>query len=141
MYRIRILTMGKIKERWLSTAINEFIGRLEGKVSVEWKLFKHAEQLEAASLLQKNLIGLDAAGQGFTSEEFSTFLINRFEEGGARLAFVIGGADGLSEAVKKHCKELVSLSEMTFTHQMVRLIFLEQVYRAFEIEKGSPYNK
>lgn len=141
MYRIRILTMGKIKERWLSTAINEFIGRLEGKVSVEWKLFKHAEQLEAASLLQKNLIGLDASGQGFTSEEFSAFLISRFEEGGARLAFVIGGADGLSEAVKNHCMELVSLSEMTFTHQMARLIFLEQVYRAFEIERGSPYNK
>ena len=87
-----------------------------------------------------NVVALDPVGKQFTSEAFSAFLANCWEEGGARLSIVIGGAEGLPPSLKQRAK-LVSLSSLTFTHQMTRLILLEQIYRALEIQKGSHYHK
>ncbi len=83
---------------------------------------------------------MDAAAKPMDSETFSTFIIKKFEEEGSRLAIVIGGAEGLPLPLKQH-HILISLSPMTFTHQLVRLILVEQIYRAFEIDKGSRYHK
>lgn len=140
MYRLRILSVNKTKEMWLEEAIAEYLKRLQNQVSIEFVFSKTDEQLLAQAAKEDNLICLDAGGQMMDSERFSTFLLKKFEEGGARLAIVIGGAEGLPAALKNNYP-LISLSPMTFTHQVVRLILIEQIYRAFEIAKGSRYHK
>ncbi len=140
MYRLRILSVNKTKEIWLEDALAEYVKRLQHQLSIEFVFCKTDEQLLALAAKESRLICLDAAGETMDSELFSTFLMKEFEEGGARLAIAIGGAEGLPASMKtKH--RLISLSPMTFTHQVVRLILVEQLYRAFEIAKGSRYHK
>mmetsp|Transcript_14927 Transcript_14927/g.25903 ORF Transcript_14927/g.25903 Transcript_14927/m.25903 type:complete len:148 (-) Transcript_14927:171-614(-) len=104
------------------------------------------------SLNSSYIIAMDERGNiPKDSNQFSELLFNWLEKGGSRVAFVIGGADGLPEAVKKdrdlplHQRRYVhyflSLSNLTFTHKMARLLLVEQIYRAAEIRKGSKYNK
>lgn len=140
MYRLRIISVNKTKESWLEEAIAEYIKRLQNTVSIEFVWCKNDEQLVALTTKEPLVICLDAAGDSMESERFSRFLIKKFEEGGARLAIVIGGAEGLPPELKMNYP-LISLSPMTFTHQVVRLILVEQVYRAFEIARGSKYHK
>jgi len=85
-------------------------------------------------------ICLDPKGMKFTSELFADYLQKKFIEGGARLSIVIGGSDGLPTKLKNH-KNLISFSDLTMTHQLIRLVLIEQIYRAFEIVKGSKYHK
>jgi len=104
------------------------------------------KQKEAALLLAKlvpgsTLVALDAKGVQYTSTEFSQ-LINRWEGMGVRhVSFVIGGPLGLDESLLKRADHRVSLSKMTFTHDMVRLFLLEQLYRAYTIKAGEKYHK
>lgn len=88
---------------------------------------------------ESNCIALDPAGRLMISEDFSNFLIQSFEKGGSRLTLVIGGAAGLPPELKQ--LPLISLSPLTFTHQMTRLVLIEQIYRSLEIQKGSRYHK
>lgn len=94
------------------------------------------EQLQPGDVV----VLLDERGQQYSSVEFSTYLSQKMLGGIKRLVFVIGGPYGFSEAVYRRGNEKVSLSRMTFSHQMVRMIFAEQIYRAMTILKGEPYH-
>lgn len=140
MRKITILSVGKNKERWLEEAVQEYVKRLSSwaQIVCEWvkddhDLLKRAEGLSYA-------ICLDPNGKEFNSESLSVFLENIFVEQGARLVFIIGGPEGLPEVLLKRffC---ISFSKLTFTHQIARLILLEQIYRCEQILKGSPYHK
>lgn len=140
MYKIKVLTIGKIKEEWLDQALNEYYKRLKTQADVEFCLAKNDEQLLSWIDKESRVICLDAEGKMLNSEAFSHFLLSQLEAGGSRLTFVIGGADGLPRTLKEKYP-LVSFSKLTFTHQLVRLILVEQIYRALEIAKGSKYHK
>ena len=87
-----------------------------------------------------DLILLDEKGKTFTSVMFSQWIEKQMNAGSKRIIFVVGGPYGFSKEVYDKCKFKISLSEMTFSHQMIRLIFVEQLYRAFTIIKGEPYH-
>lgn len=140
MYRLRLLSIGKTKEGWLDEAINEYVKRLQPVASFEFIWAKNDLQLITLAEKDAAVICLDAGGKVMDSEQFSSFLMKELEKGGARLTFVIGGAEGLPELMKGKYP-LISLSPMTFTHQIARLILVEQTYRAFEIDRGSQYHK
>lgn len=140
MLKIKILSIGKTKEKWLDEAIQEYLKRLSSSIEIEFQWAKNDPQLISFIEKEKSILCLDPAGKNFSSPEFATFLYKQFETNGSRLTFVIGGADGLPQKVKE-CSYLISLSKLTFTHQITRLILIEQIYRAFEIEKGSNYQK
>ncbi len=141
MLKIKVFTIGKIKAKWLLEAIADYTKRLEGRLSIEWILAKDISRLE--SLLPKTLpyLALDVKGKELSSEEFAHFLEKEFVTAGARLSLVIGGAEGLTESLLKNATDTISLSPLTFTHQLTRLVLLEQLYRALEILKGSSYHK
>jgi 23S rRNA (pseudouridine1915-N3)-methyltransferase len=141
MLKIKILSIGKTKEPWLEQAIAEYQKRLQATASFEFIWAKQEEQLLALVAQSPLPICLDPRGSLFTSEEFSDFLCNKLELGGSRLSFVIGGAEGLPASLKKGSYPQVSLSSLTFTHQLTRLVLIEQIYRALEIAKGSKYHK
>ncbi|MFA6916648.1 MAG: 23S rRNA (pseudouridine(1915)-N(3))-methyltransferase RlmH [Parachlamydiales bacterium] len=138
--QITLYSVGKTKEQWLEEACAEYIKRLSPyvKFSAEWA--KDDAQLIKITQKERLLLCLDPAGEQYTSEDFSALLMKKMEQGGARLGIVIGGPEGLP-AVLKTSNSLVSFSKMTFTHQCIRLLLLEQLYRAFEIARGSPYHK
>ncbi len=138
MFKVKIISQGKSKESWLNEALREYEKRLTGKMEIEWILVEKPKDLEDRALKEPFLIALDLQGKKRTSEEFSKAL---FSTWGSKVSFVIGGPNGLSQEIKRHAKDLLCLSTLTFTHQMVRLILLEQLYRALEIEQGSAYHK
>jgi 23S rRNA (pseudouridine1915-N3)-methyltransferase len=140
MYKIKILSIGKTKERWLEQGMLEYIKRLKPTAKIEYHWTKDEDQLMSLAEKEPFLICLDPQGKTLTSEEFSGFLLEALESGGSRLTFLIGGAEGIPASIKKSAT-LVSLSKLTFTHQLSRLILLEQLYRGFEIAKGSSYHK
>lgn len=140
MYRIRILSVGKTKEAWLEEALAEYLKRLQPVVAFEFVWAKTDDQLMALASKESSLICLDASGKSMDSEKFSAYVFKQLEAGGARLTFVIGGADGLPASLKA-AGPLLSFSPMTFTHQMIRLLLIEQIYRAFEIHRGSKYHR
>jgi len=141
MFKIKIITIGKIKESWLEEALQEYTIRLKKGLSIEWVLAKNTQQLEALIEKESAYCCLDPQGKAFTSEEFAVWFQKELVKGGARMTLIIGGDIGLSSKVKKEASTLISLSRLTFTHQLTRLILLEQIYRALEIERGSPYHK
>ena len=87
------------------------------------------------------LIGLDLVKKQPTSLEFAKYLEDKFVLGGSNISFVIGGSYGLSKELKNRCQDRIGLSNMTFLHQMTRLILLEQIYRAFKINRNEVYHK
>lgn len=141
MYRIKIFTIGKIKESWLEEALDEYTQRLKNHLVIEWILAKDLVELERRVEKEPYVLCLDPQGELLTSESFSKSLMQHLSASGSRLCFVIGGAEGVSQKIRIKAKTTLSLSLLTFTHQMTRLILLEQIYRAFEIDKGSPYHK
>lgn len=140
MLKLKILLIGKTKESWLEQAIEEYTKRLKSLVSIEWVWAKNDVHLSELAKKEPLLICLDPQGRLLTSEQFSIFLMESWEKGGSRLAIAIGGPEGLPEDLKQHAL-LLSLSPLTFTHQLTRLILLEQIYRAIEIHKGTQYHK
>jgi 23S rRNA (pseudouridine1915-N3)-methyltransferase len=141
MFKVKVITIGKCKEAWLASALAEYEKRLEKNVRIEWAIAKNDDQLVEWALQEQFLIPLDPAGELFTSESLSQKLRRLFEEKGSRLTFAIGGAEGLPAAILNRFPFRLSLSTLTFTHQITRLILVEQIYRAMEIEKGSGYHK
>lgn len=140
MYKIKIANVGKAKESWLENGIQDYLKRLKSTASIEFYFFKDNDRLAAFAEDAENVIALDEKGCLLDSLSFSEFLIDRLEKGGARLTFLIGGAEGLPKKIKKEIP-LLSLSPLTFPHQIARLLLIEQIYRALEIGKGSPYHK
>ncbi len=137
---MKIISVGKSKEAWLREALAEYQKRMKALLSLEFVWVQDDKQLVSAVEKERFCIFLEVEGKQMTSEEFSLFLRQCREYSGDRVSFVIGGVDGLPAELKGK-GEQISLSKMTFTHQMARLILTEQIYRAFMIERGSPYHK
>ncbi len=140
MYKITIISEGKTKERWLEEAIAIYCKRLSTTVNFEFLWAKNEAQVLKHCEKHHPVIALDPLGKTYSSEDFSHFVMEELVTNGCRLCFVIGGAEGLAKELRENSK-LLSLSKLTFTHQMTRLILIEQVYRALEIAKGSQYHK
>jgi len=128
--KLAIYTVGKAKEAWLQGALSEYEKRLP--FSIDWHLAKSDALLHAPPAY----VALDPSGQTFTSESFAAWFYATSPR-----AFVIGGPEGLTPQAKQQASSLISLSPLTFTHQMTRLILLEQIYRATQIHKGTQYHK
>ena len=158
--KIRIIAIGKVKETYLKEGIIEYLNRIKPYCTIEIvevndesvsdnpkdaeiTKVKDVEGERVLKLLKPNdyLIGLDLNKKQYTSPEFAKYLENKFVQGGSSIAFVIGGSYGLSDALKSRCNDSISLSNMTFLHQMTRLILLEQIYRAFKINRNETYHK
>ncbi len=137
MFKVKVLTIGRCKEEWLAEAIQEYEKRLLGKLCIDWQIAKDDPQLIEWVCQEKSYIALDPKGELLTSEGWSEKMV-KF---GLRLTFIIGGAEGLPQSVLQGAQFKWSLSPLTFTHQMTRLILIEQLYRATEIERGSKYHK
>jgi 23S rRNA (pseudouridine1915-N3)-methyltransferase len=141
VYKLAILTVGKAKEPWLQIALEEYTKRLQSATRIEWRLAKDDKTLSKWLLDESHFIALDPKGKLQDSEVFAAFLFKEWERRGSSLTFAIGGAEGFSDELRAKASHLVSLSPLTFTHQITRLILLEQIYRAFAIRDGSLYHK
>lgn len=133
MRKIQIVTVGKVKEHWLSAALDDYVRRMRPMLAVEFLLLRSLPTHIAGRAL-----ALDERGEALDSNQFHGRIFSELEKGGSRLTLLIGAADGLPPEIKESVP-LISLSKMTFTHQTTRLLLLEQLYRACEIEKGSRY--
>ena len=157
--QIRIVAVGKVKENYIRQGIEEFTKRLSpytevkmievkpekaGKnlSSAEIEQVKEKEADKLLSCLQERAytIALDLQGKPMTSEGLAKSIDNLQVQGYSTLEFIVGGSLGLAEKVREQVDYLLTFSHMTFTHQMVRLILLEQLYRAFKIMNNEPYH-
>lgn len=149
--KIKILCVGKIKERFYSEAVAEYVKRLGRFCNVEIAEVddcpdgdvEKIKKKEAKALLpglEGFCICLDIDGKQFSSEEFAQKL-KETKDNSSVITFVIGGSHGLYENVKDLCKMRLSFGKMTFPHQLMRVILCEQIYRAFMILSGSTYHK
>lgn len=152
--QIKIRIVGKVKngssDKWLQDAYKMYDGRLKSNgldVATVWHKNDNDLISGISTDIQKghSIILLDPNGKSMTSERFSTNLYDWLENGGSRISFVIGGADGLPSTIRfskdPPLQTKISLSSLTFTHQFARTILMEQIYRAAEIRKGSGYHK
>jgi 23S rRNA (pseudouridine1915-N3)-methyltransferase len=151
-----LLVVGKTDEIPLSELINMFEKRIKSFVSFDLKILpgikntknlsgKEQKSKEGQLILSKlnpsdRVILLDEKGKEMTSVEFAGFLQKNMNSGIKNLVFIIGGPYGFSQAVYQRAQQKISLSQMTFSHQLIRLIFLEQLYRAFTIIHHHPYH-
>ncbi len=142
---IRLVAVGKIKEPYLAAGLAEFQKRLRPYCKLELVelkdegMEKEAKVIEKYAVANPNAYILDAAGRQLDSLEFSK-LVKSADLSSPPLTFVIGGPDGISPELKKKAKT-ISLSKMTFTHEMCRLFLLEQIYRAYQIAQNRPYHR
>ena len=158
--KITVLAVGKIKERFYTDAVSEYAKRLsrycrleivevadektpDGAGEAMERKIKEKEGERLLSHIKDNMyvIALAIEGKARSSEELSGRLDNLGLQGNSDIAFVIGGSLGLSEAILKRADEALSFSRMTFPHQLMRVILLEQIYRSFKIQHGEPYHK
>ena len=154
--KISLIVIGKTDASYFVDAINEYKNRLVHYIPFEMEIIpdiKNVKNLREEQQKEKegelilkmlqpgdNLVLLDEHGKSITSMEFATYLERKMHVVSKRLVFVIGGPYGFSEAVYKAASEKISLSKMTFSHQMIRLIFVEQIYRAMTILNNEPYH-
>tara|TARA_B110000196_G_C20979647_1_gene582744 strand:+ start:417 stop:890 length:474 start_codon:yes stop_codon:yes gene_type:complete len=154
--KIVLITIGKTNEKYLIEGISSYQKRLKHYTNFEMMEIpniKNANNLSEAELMKKegelilkqiqssdHLVLLDDKGKDFTSPKFAQKLQQWMLSGKKRLVFVVGGAYGFSEEVYKRGNEKLSLSKMTFSHQMVRLFFVEQIYRGYTILNNEPYH-
>lgn len=158
--KIKIYAIGKIKDEYLKLGISEYQKKIKPYITLEIveandepipqnpseseiEIAKNKEGEKVLQLLKNNeyLIGLDLNKKELESPQFAEYLNKKLVDNGAQISFVIGGSYGLSEALKNRCNDSLSLSKMTFLHQMTRLILLEQIYRAFKILRNETYHK
>jgi len=157
---ISIIAVGKLKEKYLKQGIDEYLKRLTAYAKVEIievpdekapeilsdTEMQQVKQKEGERILTKisqdtHVIALAIEGKMKTSEELADDLDKLATYGKSKIAFVIGGSLGLSSEVMQRANERLSFSKMTFPHQLMRLVLVEQVYRAFRIIRGEPYHK
>ena len=139
--RCRVLAVGKVRRGWIQEGIDLYRKRLPGLEIVELRDStpqKEADAIQAALRSDERLIALMEEGDTLASIPFA----RRLERNGnERLAFVIGGADGLTSELKSRASWRLSLSPMTFPHELARLMLIEQLFRAQAILQGSPYHR
>ena len=155
MFRIKLLWVGKTKETFLQEGIQQYQKKLRPylRLSIdEVPASQHRKsgnkdsiREETQKILQKvdsleQTIFLDEKGKGLSSEEFASFLEQQMNSGISSMTFVIGGAYGFQQELLPDSAKKIRLSEMTLNHQMVRILFLEQLYRAFTIIRGESYH-
>lgn len=140
MFRLKVISVGRPKEVWIEEGVQEYARRLKPFMQVDFIWAKNDSKLLGLLEKEESILCLDPQGSLFDSEKFAKFFYKKLVQGGSRLTWVIGGAEGLPPSLKNSCS-LLSFSPMTFTHQMTRLLLMEQMYRAVEIEKGSQYHK
>ncbi|WP_394581519.1 23S rRNA (pseudouridine(1915)-N(3))-methyltransferase RlmH [Cytobacillus firmus] len=157
---ISIITVGKLKEKYLKQGIDEYLKRLSAYAKmdiIEVPDEKAPEELSETEMVQvkqkegerilakihpdAHVIALAIEGKMKSSEELADTLDKLATYGKSKIAFVIGGSLGLSQEVLQRADEKLSFSKMTFPHQLMKLILLEQIYRAFRINRGEPYHK
>lgn len=158
--KIIIHVIGHLKESFWIEAQNEYLKRLKPYADVKIEEYddlslkdsdsvaneEKIKDKEGEKVLKKLkdsdfLCTLDLNKKELTSEEFSKSIQDMFVKGGSTIHFAIGGSLGLSDALKKRANASISFSKMTFTHQMTRIILLEQIYRGFKIARNEPYHK
>jgi 23S rRNA (pseudouridine1915-N3)-methyltransferase len=158
--KITIISVGKLKEKYLKQGIAEYLKRLTAYAKVDIievadeKAPENMSEAEMVEVKRKEgerilshvaqdtyVITLEINGKMLTSEQLAAKMDELATYGKSKLAFVIGGSLGISEEVQKRSDYALSFSKMTFPHQVMRLILLEQVYRGFRINRGEPYHK
>lgn len=157
---ITIITVGKLKEKYLKLGIEEYVKRLSSYAKIdivevadekapenlspkEEELVKEREGERILGKVRTDdyVIALAILGEMPTSEKLATKLDQLATYGNSKIAFIIGGSLGLSKKVMDRSDEAISFSKLTFPHQLMRLILVEQIYRAFRINRGEPYHK
>jgi 23S rRNA (pseudouridine1915-N3)-methyltransferase len=154
--KITLLAIGKTDNENLKILLDDYIKRLGYYVSFEFEIISDIKNTKNLSEIQQKqregdeilkrmaasdcLILLDEKGKSYSSTGFSAFLQKNMNSGLKNLVFVIGGPYGFSEEIYQRANGKISLSSMTFSHQMVRLFIIEQLYRAFTILKNEPYH-
>jgi len=154
--KITLLVVGKTEDKYLIEGIEKYLNRLKHYIGFNLLVIpdiKNTKNLTEAQqkskegeLILKQISNLDTVilmdekGKKYTSVKFSDYLNKQMIGSVQQLTFVIGGPYGFDESVYKRANGTISLSDMTFSHQMVRLFFVEQLYRAFSILKGEPYH-
>lgn len=157
---IKIVTVGKLKEKYLKQGVEEYVKRLGAYAKVEIaevadeKAPENLSETEMKAVKDKEgdrilgkvsadayVITLDIDGKMLTSEGLARKIENLAIYGKSKIVFIIGGSLGLNDRVRKRSDFALSFSKMTFPHQLMRLVLLEQVYRAWKIVRGEPYHK
>ena len=158
--KIKIVTVGKLKEKYLKDGIAEYSKRISRFAKLEMieltdeKTPDKASEIENQKILETEgarilskigerdfVLVLAIEGKTFSSEEFSKQLEEAYIKGYSTLTFIIGGSLGLAPVVKNRANLSVSFGRLTLPHQLMRLVLVEQIYRAFTIQQGSPYHK
>ncbi|MBK9213701.1 MAG: 23S rRNA (pseudouridine(1915)-N(3))-methyltransferase RlmH [Saprospiraceae bacterium] len=154
--KIELLVIGKNNDKYVEQGVKLFEERLTHYCNFELKILpgvRKAQKYAPANLIQQEaeiimryvkkedyIILLDETGKDYTSIEFSSYINKKNLSSMKKIVFIIGGAYGFSPLIYQMAKERISLSKMTFSHQMVRIFFLEQLYRAFTILNDEPYH-
>ncbi len=158
--KITLITVGKIKEKYFTDAIAEYVKRLSRYCKPEiiqvadektpenaaLAVEKQVKDTEGERILRHVaedafVVALEIRGEMLSSEELADFIERKQVSGTSHIQFVIGGSLGLSEAVLRRADYRLSFSRMTFPHQLMRVVLLEQIYRSFRIIAGEPYHK
>lgn len=158
--KVKIISVGKLKENYLKDGIAEYSKRLGRFTKLELievadeKTPDNASPVENLKIMDKEadrilskvgerdfVIALAIEGKNMPSEDFSQLLQSKMTSGYSTITFIIGGSLGLSDRVKKRANQLMSFGRLTLPHQLMRLVLVEQIYRAFMIAEGSPYHK
>ena len=144
---IKIICVGKIKEKYLNDFINDYKTRISVYHKIEIIELKDSNiELESKEILNKlnekdfNII-MDINGKKYNSIEFSKLINNTFINGYGKITFIIGASNGVTEEVKNKCNLRLSFSDMTFPHGVFRGLLLEQIYRSFKILNNESYHK
>ncbi|MDY6314434.1 MAG: 23S rRNA (pseudouridine(1915)-N(3))-methyltransferase RlmH [Clostridia bacterium] len=159
MLKVKLVVLGKLKEKYWADAAKEYIKRLSGyckievceikdlpvpenpsESEIETVLLKESEEITKQIGSIRNVVSLCIEGKSISSEELSSMLADAEMNGGS-IAFVIGSSHGLHESIKRLSGSRISFSKMTFPHQLARIMLLEQIYRGFKIKKGENYHK
>lgn len=151
---IKLIVVGKIKEKYLTDAINEYTKRIKPYCNlniIEIKEINNMESKRNLSLEGENIlkcinnndyvVTLEIEGKMLTSPELAGFINNHYTYNNRTMTFIIGSSDGICDEVKNRSDYKLSFSKMTFPHQLMRVIFLEQIYRALSIINNSKYHK
>lgn len=155
--KIKVIVVGATSTPWVRSAMDDYVGRLQRMVPFELCTIpdvrtsrattperqKEAEaaQILAAAPASETVVLLDERGSEYTSRQFSAWLEQRMATGGTKaLTFVIGGPYGFTDRVYARADHKIALSRMTFTHEMARLLLVEQIYRGLTILRGMPYH-
>lgn len=150
---INLICIGKIKESYLKDGINEYLKRLSNNLSINIIELKEVNTLDVVKNIEEEgklilsqisdefVITLEIDGKNIDSVALSELIYNHYTYNPNNIAFVIGGSSGLSDAVKKRSDYKLSFGKMTYPHQLMRLILVEQIYRSYMINNNSKYHK